>query len=74
MLCVYVIAGGWLLHKVKWQQGGIYSQVVQQYVAYIQCHFGESVTVVFDGYMNGPNTKDHEYTRRAVKASPDMLR
>jgi hypothetical protein len=28
--------------------------------------------VVFDGYCNGPSTKDHEHQRRAKKVAPDI--
>jgi len=30
-----VVGGGWLLHKVKWQQGGLNSDVIGQYEQYI---------------------------------------
>lgn len=70
--CTVVIDGGWLLHKVKWQQGGVYADVVQQYVGYIHSHFGQNVFIVFDDYMNGPRTKDHEHLKRAVEAAPDI--
>jgi len=67
-----VVDGGWLLHKVKWQPGGLYSDIVTQYERYVVNHFGRNVTVVFDGYDSGPSTKDYEHTRRAAKRAPDV--
>src|SRR6478609_858755 len=69
----YVVDGGWLLHKVKWQQSGLYADTLKQYAGFIRAHFGDSVTIVFDGYNNGPSIKDHEHNRRSVKTSPDVL-
>lgn len=69
----HVVDGGWLLHKVKWQEGGLYKDVVDQYVQYISKHFFSEVTIVFDGYNNGPSTKDSEHDRRSFKSSPDII-
>ena len=70
---VYVIDGGWLLHKVKWQKGLLYRDIIKQYVDYVTRNFGSKVTIVFDGYGNGPCTKDHEHDRRSLKAAPDVV-
>jgi len=67
-----VVDDGWLLHKVKWQQGGSYQDVIEQYVRYLRQHFGHHVVVVFDGYDSGATTKDYEHKRRAVKCAPDV--
>jgi len=69
----YVVDGGWLLHRVKWQQGGTYAGIVHQYVQYVVTHFGSNTTIVFDGYCNGQATKDHEHERRSLKAAPDVV-
>lgn len=70
----YVLDGGCLLHRVKWLPGSTYGCVVQQYVEFIRHRYGSSdkVTIVFDGYLNGPTTKDHERERRGLKASPNV--
>jgi hypothetical protein len=31
------------------------------------------VTIVFNGYNDGPGTKDHEHERRSHKAAPDVI-
>ena len=69
----YIIDGGCLLHKVKWLQNVAYSTIAQQYVQYVSSHFGQTATVVFDGYCNGPAIKDQEHIRRSLKASPDVV-
>ena len=69
----YVLDGGWLLHKVKWQSHVSYAAIVQQYRQFVAAHFGSQVTIVFDGYCNGPTTKDHEHGRRSLKAAPDVV-
>jgi len=69
----YVVDGGWLLHKVKWQSVGTYDDVLDQYVHYVCRYFGSKATIVFDGYGNGPTTKDQEHNRRSVKTAPNIL-
>ena len=60
---VFVIDGGCLLHRVVWFTKGNYEDVIKQYSNYIKSKYGESV-IVFDGYLSGPSTKDHEHRRR----------
>src|SRR6218665_703981 len=69
----YVVDGGWLLHQVKWQQMVTYADTFQRYVQYVLSHFGMNVTIVFDGYCNRPNMKDHEHDRRSLRAAPDIV-
>jgi len=70
---IYVVDGSWLLHRVKWQQFGTFGVVFEQYVRYIHSHYDTRVTVVFDGYCNGPTIKDHEHSKRAVRAAPHVF-
>ena len=58
---------------MKWQQDGTYYNIIQQYIHYIRKHYGMNVVVVFDGYGNGPSTKDHEHERKAKKSSPIVI-
>lgn len=60
----YVIDGGHLLHKVVWQSPAIFSDLFSQYHNYIKYHYGQSVTVVFDGYEE-IQTKIVEQNRRS---------
>jgi hypothetical protein len=66
---VFVIDGGCLLHRVRWTRGTVAGDIMHLYVRYIDCHFGKSSVVVFDGYDVGMTVKDHEHMRRAGKVS-----
>ena len=68
-----VIDGGWLLHKVKWQSGGVYQDILGQYGRYILLHFGSNATIVYDGYESGPSTKDYEHMQRSAKCAPHIV-
>ena len=69
----FVLDGGALLHKVRWQRRSTYKDVAQQYVTYVNQKFGQC-HVVFDGYDDGPAIKDHEHQRRSIgkKASAEI--
>ena len=56
----YVLDGGALLHRVKWQKKTTYKEIAIQYVKYVRTWYGDCC-VVFDGYENGPSIKDHEH-------------
>ena len=61
----YVIDGGSLLQKIPWQKNGTFGTICEQYYQYLsQKYSNTSVTVVFDGYINGPSTKDITHVRR----------
>ena len=68
-----VVDGGYLLRALCWNSDATYDAVAKQYVAYADKHFGRSAIIVFDGYCNGPNTKDHEHQRRAKRYAPDIV-
>jgi hypothetical protein len=69
----YIVDGGWLLHKVKWQPGRTYGEIASMYSSFLRKRFGDQVTVVFDGYGSGGTIKDHEHQRRASSAGPDVI-
>lgn len=68
----YVLDGGALIHRVVWPRGSTYDEVCSLYVQYVQRRYG-SPTVVFDGYGNGPSTKDCTHQRRGSAFSPPVL-
>ena len=51
--------------------GGTYEDAAHQYVEYVGRHFGHPVTIVFDGYSNGPTIKNHEHDRRSMTSAPN---
>ena len=67
----YVLDGGALLHRVWWPTQVSYKDVSKIYNDYILKHYGVC-TVVFDGYENGPSTKDHEHQRRITKSTANI--
>jgi hypothetical protein len=64
----YVLDGGALLHRVTWLKTGTYMDTAKHYVQYIANKYGNETVVIFDGYANGPSTKDHEHQRRSMKS------
>jgi hypothetical protein len=66
-----VIDGGSLLHRVRWQCPSTYNDIIKQYASYVRHKYGIS-TIVFDGYLNGPSTKEHEHVRRGKFISADV--
>jgi len=48
--CIYVVDGGCLLHRVRWVRGKTCEQLLEQYVTFVKCKFGDNAVVVFDGY------------------------
>lgn len=47
---VYVIDGGFLLHKVSWQRPATYNEIFLQYVNYVIHNYNRNCVIVFDGY------------------------
>ena len=70
---LYVIDGGYLLRRVVWDKQSTYQEIIQKYINYVESYYGKC-SIVFDGYQDGPSTKDHEHTRRTMKSkrSPDI--
>ena len=59
----HVLDGGVLLHKVRWSGNITFEDVCKHYVKYVRKNYG-TCNIVFDGYSEGPSTKDHEHVRR----------
>lgn len=47
---VYVLDGGFLLHKLVWQKPATYKDICAQYVNYVIHCYGANCVIVFDGY------------------------
>lgn len=60
---VYVIDGGSLIQKIPWVKGSTFHLICSQYREFIRKRYSKAV-VVFDGYIDGPNTKDITHLRR----------
>lgn len=67
----YVVDGGALLHRVPWPRGATYESIARLYVEYVCRKYG-TATVVFDGYADGPSTKDCTHQRRTSGHAPTI--
>ncbi|CAG2250734.1 unnamed protein product [Mytilus edulis] len=59
----YVLDGGSLLHRIQWPRGVTFGRIADLYVDHV-CRKYNTAIVVFDGYENGPSTKDPTHQRR----------
>ena len=59
----HVLDGGALIQRIPWQVGNTYDEILKSYVAYVTNHYNRPV-VLFDGYLDGPSTKDCTHLRR----------
>ena len=60
----FVIDGGDLIHSLSWSRGVTYNQVVKSYIDFVIHKYGRQASIVFDGYLNGPATKDATHLQR----------
>ena len=68
----FVIDGGALLHRVVWPRGVTYNAICLLYIQYVRRRYPRA-TIVFDGYDNGPTTKDCTHQRRGHGCGPAVL-
>ena len=68
---VQLIDGGALLYQVKWSLYTKFSKIYKLNERYLYSQFGYCY-VVFDGYENGPSTKDMHHIERSYKVSPKV--
>ena len=60
----YVLDGGSLLYRITWPRGYTFQGMCQLYADFVTKRYG-APTVVFDGYSDGPSTKDATHQRRS---------
>ncbi|GBL92831.1 hypothetical protein AVEN_4538-1 [Araneus ventricosus] len=64
----FVLDGDSLIHRVVWPKQETFGDVYATYMSYIKRHYGDEVTVVFDGYTESSvHTKVIERQRRRMK-------
>ena len=68
----YVVDGGYLLHKVVWPPQQTFGNLLSIYLEYVKKHFGQNVSVIFDGYEKAC-LKDAERRRRYTATAPDIV-
>ncbi|XP_045199496.1 uncharacterized protein LOC123553863 [Mercenaria mercenaria] len=59
----YVLDGGSLIQRIPWSCGSSFDSICSRYTDYVERSYGKA-HVVFDGYCNGPSTKDVTHERR----------
>ncbi|GBO28443.1 hypothetical protein AVEN_103963-1 [Araneus ventricosus] len=67
---VYIIDGGYLLHRVLWNRGSTFSSICDNYVTYVRTKYKSTALVIFDGYPENETiggTKCAERARRTRK-------
>lgn len=64
----YVIDGGYLLRRIVWDRDVTFRDLVRKYLTHVGSRYGHC-SIVFDGYQDGPSTKDHEHFRRNLKCT-----
>ena len=64
----YIVDGGYLLHRVVWDKASTYKEIIHLYQICVNAYCGKC-TIVFDGRVPVPSTKDHEHTRRLMKST-----
>lgn len=66
---VFIVDGGFLLHRVVWPshiQGITYDEVYEAYISYIKQYYHTKAVIVFDGYSDSKSsTKYAERQRRS---------
>ena len=67
----YVLYGGSLLHRLKWNQGDTYGSIANAHASFTTRTYGAAI-IVFDGY-DGPSTKDNTYQRRKRNELPRIV-
>ncbi|CAC5420536.1 unnamed protein product [Mytilus coruscus] len=67
----YVLDGGSLLHRIQWPRGVTFGRIADLYVDHV-CRKYNTAIVVFDGYGNGPSTKDPTHQRQTKESDADV--
>ena len=49
---VYIIDGGFLLHKVVWQKNDTIEAIIGKYLSFERSHYTNNSYIIFDGYPN----------------------
>ena len=68
----YVLDGGSLIHKIKWEKGMTYEEIALLYANYVVTKYGSNATIIFDGYESGNSTKDMTHRIRNNATGPKI--
>ena len=62
----YNLDGDALIQRLPWSQNATFDSICNMHVDYVEKKYGNSTTIVFDGYGEGPSTEDAAHLRRSV--------
>lgn len=73
---IYIIDGGYLLHKVVWHRNESFASICTNYIQYVRLHY-ENAVIVFDGYPEDAANRSTKCTERLQRSrknfSADVL-
>ena len=64
---VFIVDGGFLLHRVVWPshiQGMTYDEVYDAYISYIKQYYHTKAVIVFDGYSDSKSSTKYAETTK----------
>ena len=70
----YVVDGGFLLHKGRWDTNKSIVFIIKQYVDYTTHNCSRNSTIVFDGYPEGINVKSTKAAERSRRENKNLCR
>lgn len=72
--CLFVVDGGFLLHKVLWKDKKTFGDIIADYKAFIFNHYSNTTSIIFDGYEESfRSVKSYERFRRvSKKVAPEI--
>ena len=65
---LYILDGGSLLYRVKWEKNKTFGEIASLDSRFVLSLYGKAI-IVFDGYSNGPSTKDMTHSRLSENCS-----
>ncbi|GBO05088.1 hypothetical protein AVEN_134496-1 [Araneus ventricosus] len=73
---VYIIDGGYLLHRVIWKRGSTFSSICinffNNYVTYVRTKYKSTALVIFDGYSENETVGGTKCAERARRIQKEM--
>ncbi|GBP85752.1 hypothetical protein EVAR_97248_1 [Eumeta japonica] len=72
--CLFVVDGGFLLHKVVWKDKKTFGDIINDYKTFIFNHYNNTTSIIFDGYDESfRRVKSYERFRRmSKKVAPEI--
>ncbi|GBM42942.1 hypothetical protein AVEN_140823-1 [Araneus ventricosus] len=69
---VYIIDGGYLLHRVIWNRCSTFSSICDNYVTYVRTKYKSTALVIFDGYSENETIGGPKCVERARRTRKQM--